>query len=394
MNIAELVRYLKKRFVRIAVFPLRLFPVRNNRVLLINDMSSSFADNLKYIGLELKKRDRDFEVIYSGHALKCVEQLNDLGIIPVELNSIRYFYYGLTSKFVITNSGGISYLPLKRKQISINTWHGGGAYKKMGMDMYEDTKMFRKDLILAAKETDYVLATCERFVNVFSHSMLTPTDKFWNIGMPRNDILKNYDPEKSRSIKKKIGISEDDKLVLFAPTYRKVDDNYFNDSVAISYGIDEEATLGALTERFGGKWIFAYRFHPCIVNRQKFEQTGSIIDLTDYDDMQELLLAADVLINDFSSSMWDFMLTEKPCFIFAKDLERYIETTDLYTPVSEWPFSIAENNKQLVNNILNFDEDVFLANCKAHYDLLGGCESGEATKLVCDMIIDKCIIKK
>lgn len=389
MNKAELSRYLKKRFVRIAAFPLRLFPVKKNRVLLINDMSSAFADNLKYIGLELLRRKEGFEIIYTGHSLKCNEYLNKIGIIAVDMNSIKYFFYGLTSQFVITNSGGISYLPLKKKQIVINTWHGGGAYKKMGVDMYEDTKMFRKDLTLAARKTDYVLATCKRFIEVFSNSMLTPNDKFWSIGMPRNDILKNFDPDKSIEIKKKIGLSENEKLVLFAPTYRKIDDNYFNDSVAISYGIDEEATCKALAERFGGKWIFAYRYHPCIVNRTKFEDSDRIIDLTDYDDMQELLLAADVLINDFSSSMWDYMLTGKPCFIFAMDMERYIETTDLYTPVSDWPFPIAENNDQLVRNILSFDEIEFSDNCKKHYELLGGCESGEATKLVCDMIVEK-----
>lgn len=57
------------------------------------------------------------------------------------------------------------------------------------------------------------------------------------------------------------------------------------------------------------------------------------IDLTDYEDMQELLLAADAMINDFSSSMWDFMLTGNPSFMYAVDLPHYVETTEVYTPV-------------------------------------------------------------
>ena len=111
-----------------------------------------------------------------------------------------------------------------------------------------------------------------------------------------------------------------------------------------------------------------------------------MIDLTHYDDMQELLIAADVLINDFSSSMWDYMLTGKPCFIFAKDLDHYIETTDLYTPISEWPFPIAKTNEQLAENILAFNNDEYKKRCEWHYELLGGCESGNATNLVCNKI--------
>ena len=106
--------------------------------------------------------------------------------------------------------------------------------------------------------------------------------------------------------------------------------------------------------------------------------------------MQELLLVSDVLINDFSSCMWDFMLTKKPCFIFAKDLQHYIDTTDVYTPVSEWPFSKATSNEELVKNILSFDEKEYLCACKKHYTDLGGCETGKAAVLVADRIEELC----
>ena len=116
----------------------------------------------------------------------------------------------------------------------------------------------------------------------------------------------------------------------------------------------------ALHERFGGRWIFAYRYHPCIVNREKAKRMENVADFTDYDDMQELLLASDVLINDFSSSMWDFMLTGKPCFTFALDMDHYVETTKLYTPLNEWPFSKARSNEELAENILNFEEKIHI----------------------------------
>lgn len=390
MNKSEVLRYYKKIIMRIAISPLKLLPVKTSRVLLINDMSPHYADNLKYIGEEIRKRKKSIELIYAGYSLDCVKSLKEKGIRPVQLNSFMYFFYGMTSKVLITNSGGISYLPLRNNQYVINTWHGGGAYKKMGIDMYEDTPMFRKDMALAAKETDVLLTTCKRFKDAYCKAMLESPDKFWEIGMPRNDDLKNGNKEKRENVRKKLGLDQQDRLILFAPTYRKQNDDYFNDSIAISYGIDEARTCNALHEKFGGNWIFAYRYHPCIVNRQTVKNAKNVIDLTDYDDMQELLLAADVLINDFSSSMWDFMLTGKPCFIFAKDLKHYVETTDLYTPVSEWPFPIAESNEELVENINGFNEENYRKNCKNHYELLGGCETGRATEIVCDWILEKC----
>jgi putative glycero-phosphotransferase len=365
-------------------------PVNKNRVLLINDMSPHYNDNLKYIGDELRKRNKGIELIYAGYSLDCVDSLKEKQIKPVQLNSLKYFIYGMTSRVLVTNSGGISYLPLNRNQYVLNTWHGGGAYKKMGIDAYEDTPMFRKDMALASRETDVLLTTCKRFKYAYCKAMLESPEKFWDIGMPRNDILKNGDKEKREKIRRELGLGLEDRLVLFAPTYRKQNDDYFNDSIAISYGIDEMRICNALKERFGGDWIFAYRYHPCIVNKQNIDSSNNVIDLTDYDDMQELLLAADVLINDFSSSMWDFMLTGKPCFIFAKDLQHYIDTTDLYTPVSEWPFSIAESNEELVENIKKFNEKSYAVDCKRHYDLLEGCETGEATQIVCDWIENKC----
>ena len=385
----ELKRFAKKKILRMILYPLRLAPIKQNRVLMINGLACNYSDNPKYVTEKLLERNSNIEIIFSVADLSKHSFLQDKNIKPIKFNSLKYFYYAMTSKVLLTNSGGISYLPLRKKQYVINTWHGGGAYKKMGIDMYEDTPLFRKDLQLANKETNLVLVTNERFKHEFCRSMLTPEDKMWSIGMPRNGMLIKIDNTKKKNIYKKIGIEKGQHLVLFAPTYRKIRDNYFEDSISISYGIDEDAVCSALKERFGGEWIFAYRYHPCVTNKTPMSNK-KIIDLTAYDDMQELLLVSDVLINDFSSCMWDFMLTKKPCFIFAKDLQHYIDTTDVYTPVSEWPFSKATSNEELVKNILSFDEKEYLCACKKHYTDLGGCETGKAAVLVADRIEELC----
>ncbi|MBE6947184.1 MAG: CDP-glycerol glycerophosphotransferase [Ruminococcaceae bacterium] len=385
----DLKRYGKKLAMRAMLFPLRILPVKKNRVFLINDLAYNYSDNPKFVADYLQKNyPGEFELVFGGDAPADPEVAKNIQF--VKRNSLQYFVKAMTARVLLTNSGGFSYLPLrKKKQYVINTWHGGGAYKKCGIDMYVDTPYFRKDLKLSANQTSLFVSTGTRFSDVVSGSMLIPREVFWEVGMPRNDYLVRTDETLRQAVREKLGLKTDEKLILFAPTYRKPDDNYFKESIAISYGVDVDRVIAAMEKRFGGKWKFAFRFHPRVINREELPG-GNCMDLSDYPDMQELLCAADAMINDFSSSMWDFMMTGRPSFLFAVDLEHYVATTQVYTPVSQWPFPQAVNNDQLEANILNFDEKVYQAACDRHYQDLGGNETGEATKLVCQRIYEQC----
>ncbi|MBQ6848812.1 MAG: CDP-glycerol glycerophosphotransferase family protein [Clostridia bacterium] len=389
----EMLRFGKKVAMRVLLFPLRLIPVKKNRVVMMNNLAKTYADNPKYVTEYLLEHyPGQFEIIFPVNDMEKHAYLTEKGITPVRFNSFKYFYYAMTAQVFLSNSGGFSYLPLRKKQFVVNTWHGGGAYKKCGVDMYNNTRLFRADLKMSAKQTDVFMSTCEAFTREVSRSMLVPREIFWGVGMPRNDMLLNNNQQKRAAIREKLGLAEDERLMLFAPTYRKPDDNYFKDSIAIDYGVDTGRVCAALETRFGGKWKFAFRYHPAVVNRGEFDQ-GNVLDLTDYPDMQELLVAADAMINDFSSSMWDFMLTGRPSFLFATDLEHYVATTEVYTPVSSWPFPQSTNNDDLERTILEFSEADYAAACRRHYEELGGCETGEAAKLICQRIYDTCFKK-
>ena len=116
----------------------------------------------------------------------------------------------------------------------------------------------------------------------------------------------------------------------------------------------------------------------------------NIVDVSDYPDMQELLCAADILITDYSSSMWDYSFTYKPCFIYANDLDQYKIERDFHTPVNEWPFTIAISNEELAENILEFDQDKYIEKIKKHHHDLGSFEDGHATEKVAKLINDIC----
>ena len=111
--------------------------------------------------------------------------------------------------------------------------------------------------------------------------------------------------------------------------------------------------------------------------------------MSDYDDVQELLYTSDVLINDYSSIMWDFVQTKKPCFIFATDLEEYENSTGLYTKPSSWPFPLAENNKELIENIETFNNDDYLKNIQNYFKWMESFEEGHACEKLCKKMIEK-----
>lgn len=388
----ELIRYIKKLVMLVVLSPLKVLPTKKTRVIMDNCLAHNYADNIKPIGEYLIKEYPDlFEIFVSVLDEKKYDYLKEKGIKPVRFHSFKYYVIAMTSAFFITNSGGYSYLPLKKNQTVINTWHGGGAYKKIGMDFYSADRFYKNELKLAAKKTSLFTSTGSLFADLISKALLIPRDVFKLVGMPRNDILVNDDKEKKNEIRIKIGLKDNQKMVLYAPTYRKVDDNSFGKSVAIEYGIDPERVCNALKKRFGGEWRFAVRLHPVVKDINEFHKYD-VIDLTSYDDMQELLLVADAMINDFSSSMWDYMLTGKPSFLYAKDLKHYIDTTAVYTPVDEWPFSKSTSNDELEESIVNFDEIKYKNDCTRHYAQLGGCETGKATRFVCEYIAG--IVKK
>lgn len=389
---AEWIRYIEKIAMLILLFPLRIFPVKRNRVFLHNDLGQRYSDSPKAVAeYLLSAYPGRFQVVYSLLDTKKFPEMRERGLVPVRYRSLRYYYYAMTSQVFLTNSGGFSYLPLRRSQYVINTWHGGGAYKKCGIHMFEDTPLFRRDLEMSAKKTGVFLSSSARFTEVMSESMLVPRPLFWETGLPRNDRLIRADAAERAEIRRSLGVPEEERLILYAPTYRKVGDDYFKDSISIDYGIDPDRVCAAMERRFGGKWRFAFRLHPLALKGNTIPQGA--MDLSGCEDMQDLLMAADAMINDFSSSMWDFMLTGRPCFTFATDLRHYIDTTELYTPVEEWPFPRSTDNDALEASILGFDGEKYAADCKRHYEALGGCETGQATGLVCERICQVCFGK-
>lgn len=365
--------------VYIARLLLKLFfliPINPKKVFFSSYEGGPISCNPKYIFKAIKsKYGNTLTYVWEWNKLS-QKQLDSDRIIFVKHNSLSYIYHIMTAKVLISNTGISAVFPLRKTQLSINTWHGAGCYKKVGVDLAEtNLKEYQKRCYYSEKNTTYYLSGCGEWTRVFSAAVLSNPQKFLPIGSPRNDMLINGISEHEKdSIKSRIGVSG--KMVLYAPTYRGQRET----PEEARCPLDVNQLLLSLQKRFGGQWIFAYRCHYATASQ--FKCLNNAIDLSWYDDMQELLAVTDVLITDYSSSIWDFSFTGKPCFLYCYDLNQYMDERDFYMPIKDWHFPVSENFDELIVQIETFDNNSFREGLKLHHIELMSYEHGDATHKV------------
>lgn len=140
--------------------------------------------------------------------------------------------------------------------------------------------------------------------------------------------------------------------------------------------------LKALSERFGQEFVVLERKHYAV----KPAVSEGVYPASEYPDMQELLAAADVLITDYSSSMWDFALTGKPGFLYTPDLGEYRQERDFYTPIEMWPYPYAENVDDLIRLIRNYEFREEKERRDSFFRLVNNYERGTACRQLKELL--------
>ena len=234
------------------------------------------------------------------------------------------------------------------------------------------------------KNTRYILSSCKYFTDYEAKAMLFLEEDCIPCGMPRNDIFFQKDSSIREKVYKYYGLDTKSKFILFAPTFRTEQQDPYTKKIHIST-MDIQRAVNSVNKKFGEQlWNFGIRLHPKLRNTDIAEK--GIVNCTDYPDIQELLYSADILITDYSSLMWDFSLTGKPCFIYADDIDEYEREHGFYMPSSQWPYPIARTNDELEKNILSFDLLKYQDAVKKHHKESGSYEQGKACETVINLI--------
>lgn len=381
----EKAKYILLKVVRFIMRVFYAFPVRNNRLFFANYSMPNYTCNTKYITEYLiKTYPGKFDFVWMAAVPE--EKRREAGIRTVRQNSFSYFYYLATAKVFISNGGMPTYFPFRESQLTIDTWHGGGAYKRThaGIDGVSATETER--IRTAAKATKLFISSSAMFTEEVIRKSFLYEGEVLECGMPRNDILFGSHPEIAAAVKERYNVPDGTRIILYAPTFRG-DWSRPENCGADSAALDVSGCLDAARLRFGGEWRMFYRDHYAVKSESV---NGKCVDVSDYPDMQELLLTADILITDYSSSIWDFALTGKPGFLFAADVEKYKFERNFVIPMSEWPYVVTENNAELVRAIEHFDEGSHSEKVRGHLQKLGSFETGTASEAVGEKIHSFC----
>lgn len=368
-----------------------IFPIKKNKVVLTAfEGAGGYCCNPRYIAEELLKEKDKFQLIW---LVNNIDKQFPKDIKKVKNTFINRAYHLTTARVWIDNSRK-EYGTVKRtKQLYIQTWHAGLGFKPIGKFR---GKLFPRIAYLVSeydsKLVDYVTSNSDWCTKLYPE-MLLYNGNIIKIGSPRCDIFINGREQMHQHIRERYHLPLDAKIVLFAPTFRGGSQKGKRQVFAEKSTIDFGRLVKALEQKFNGKWYVFLRLHPQLaaqVDQFPLENgTTNIIDVSQGDDMNELAAASDVLITDYSSSAFDVINMHMPVFLYADDLDEYIqERGKLMWDVFSLPFSVARNNDELVENIARFDIEEYIKKVEVFSKEHGVLEDGRASKRVAYLIND------
>ena len=368
------------REARMVVRLTRLFKgIDRNKVVFQSFNGRGYSDNPRVISERLHERRPQTDIVWLIRG-QLIEQLRpDIpGYVRcvnkyarkawMELATARVWVDNFTKSPVLRGFPG-------DRQFYVQTWHGDRPIKVIGYDASDIEYRLEQDASRVVTGSDFGM---RMYRTAFRYR-----GEYINMGAPRNDILVRNDPEDVARVRAKLGVPDEVKLLLYAPTYRE------------DYGKVQKhsqmdlARVLKLLERNGERWLCLYRAHYLSAGIDLDAIKDRLIDMTRYGDMSELLLVSDMLLTDYSSCAMDYCVLGRPVFMYMADYDEYMASRPLYYNPHETPLLIAHSQDELESLILKTDAEAAAQNCAAIREWYGMHETGHATDAVCDYIIEK-----
>lgn len=384
----NLMNFIKKSVALALIHTLNFLPVKKNKIFLYSYYGSQYGCGPKYITEYVLANfpSGKYDIVW---AFNTPEKHNIKGVRKVKTMSFRYFYELCTSKVVITNFRTTELFVKRKNQYYIQTWHSSLRLKQIEKDA---ENVLPAQYIKQAKEDsrklDLLMSGRQYSSDIFKRSFWYEGEIFEH-GIPRNDILSEKSETKRTAVLSGLGIDAERKVLLHAPTFRN------NNDLDI-YKLNYDKITENLKSRFGGDWVILVKLHPHLINSSHTLLTGeNVRDVTAYNDIQEPLISADVLISDYSSLMFDYTVTGKPCFLYIPDYYEYTrKERKLYFDLDDLPFRTAQDMNQLLKEIEEFDDALYRNELDIFLTGVGTFENGTACEKLAERIDSICFSKK
>lgn len=381
-------RFVKHRIVTpIVYYGAVFFPVKQNKVAFDCFSGKGYGCNPKYIAEALLNREDKPDMVWFVNNMG--EEIPE-GIRKVKYGSLKAAYELATAKVWVDNVRSSFRVKKKKSQYYIQTWHSSVGLKMAEKEIEDKlSPAYVKAAKRDGKIADIMISDGPYRTNRY-YKWYWYEGEVLEGGLPRFDILVNPREEVRQKMYKSLKIPQNKKIVLYAPTFRSTTRNSENPTEV--YQFDYEACRKHLEEVFGGEYVFLLRLHPNVQkDSEAFSYSDTVINVSSYGDMQELLAFSDVLITDYSSCMFEAMYVHHKVFLFAKDFEEYIaKERELLFSIDELPCPLAKSEDELYKKISGFQKEQYEKECMEFFADLGVEQSGHASDTVADLIMQKC----
>jgi len=373
--------FIKKTYM---IFCNKVFGINKESIVFKSFGGKTYSDNPKAITEKLHEMNPNLNIFWLF-----IEPDKKRNIVPdyvncVNANSIKALKVLATSKIWVDNFNKPLYLYKSNKQVYIQTWHGDRALKKILHDSTFAPKNFK---LFETNKCDLIV-TGSNFAEGMYKRAYRYNGEFLKVGSPRNDALIVKDKQKIELIKSELGIKAEYKILLYAPTLRRNASK--NKETQKITDLDLIGIIEKLKSKTGNEWICLTRAHSAVLGLEGIPENNNIINVTEYEDMADLLQITDLLITDYSSSATDFILTNKPTILYQSDYQEYIKNDrTFYYDLKETGFLIAYNQEELFRHIDKIFKENTVTRNKKIQEFYGVYEKGLASKQVAEYVVAK-----
>lgn len=353
---------MKNKIISMIFYLFRIFPINDRKIVIASFGGKGYGSEGKAIVDRLMEARNDLDIVW---LVRNPDERLPKDIRGIKFASIKAIYEQVTAKVWIDNRRKPGYVRKRRGQYYIHTWHGGGPCLKWVEKDASDT--------LPREYIEYAINDSKMANLMVSGSdwrTKNMRDSFWYDGeIAKCDLFKKIKSESD--IKSKVynffdELDDNDHFLLYAPTFRA-------DKNLECYNMDFSEVIDTLFNVYGGTWKVIVRLHPSIASLDGFMQyTDKVLNGSQYSQIEDLIVASDFLVTDYSGCMFDGFKLKRKVILYALDLEHYLnKERGMYFDIHSLPAPLCQNMNEFLECLKTFDKAKYEKDRSAFVDEIG-----------------------
>jgi CDP-ribitol ribitolphosphotransferase len=312
---------LASTLLRVLGFFFRLLPLRPDRVVFATARLPYLEGNLAFIHAALKKMRPDVRPVL-------LLEPYDYGLrakVGYMLRLVRSMYHVSTAQLVVLDNAflPVHVAPHRRGTTIVQVWHAVGALKRFGFD----APLVEPERTFLHRYYDGVIVSAEAVRKPWATAFRTPIEHVVALGTPRTDFF--FDAaqvaEAKADVLDRFPQLRARRVILYAPTFR----GRGREKQAAESGLDAPALRRALPPEYA----LVLKTHPNLPPTAT-DRAGYDVIVDPAFEINRLLAATDVLVTDYSSSIFEWALLRRPLVLLVADLDEYARDPGMYLDYS------------------------------------------------------------